>query len=80
MRLYEVINDSSACEKLRKDIFKVPHRRFSHDRPPTDRFVLGHQNAEYQQSFLALIEKYGGVNERESGRFPACALWEAIEL
>jgi hypothetical protein len=42
--------------------------------------VLGHQNAEYQQSFLALIEKYGGVNERESGRFPACALWEVIAL
>jgi hypothetical protein len=41
---------------------------------------LGHQNAEYQQSFLALIEKYGGVNERESGRFPACALLEVIAL
>jgi hypothetical protein len=79
VRLYKIINDSTTCEKLKKDIFKVPHRRFSHDCPRlTD--VLGHQNAEYQQSFLALIEKYGGVNERDSGRFPACALWEVIAL
>lgn len=48
VRLYKIINDSSTCEKLKKDIFK---------------------NAEYQQSFLALIEKYGGVNERDSGLY-----------
>ncbi len=33
VRLYKIINDSSTCEKLKKDIFRVPTLRFSHYYP-----------------------------------------------
>jgi hypothetical protein len=81
VRLYKVVNDSTSCEKLKKDIFKVRWpipvgvvHASSSTTLPIYRFTplpnRPTQNEEYKQSFLGLIEKYGGVNERDGGIVP----------